>query len=574
MSENPDQVAKRAVKFGKSFSNAESLQEKLDEQKELNKQLQAKLKSLSEQFETFKASCCKDHPDIDRDQVSLVEELNQYKQEVAACHERIAQLEQAVSNLPQSDDSNFEFENSTAAKNEELVELVERKSKEIERQEGELRGLRERLDEVRTELTELRNHYDAVQCDNMTYQMQIQKLETIASNSDKEIESLKNSLSSLEEACESITNERDSIAEQCEQLEEEKLSLSQQLEDAHSQLQERESLESKIDELSIRNTDLEEQLQAMQDEIEASNQEMRIKERHESDAARRINELKDKITQIKMKVNTISAENEDLRQELSHKIAESEFESHKAALELKNLTGQIEVLREENERLKSNSESACMSMRDELTESRRNNDYLLSKIKTLQRWHVKGTTESTEMVQQLRSENTFLKATNRNLRKENDELRQSQDDQMRLSAFESEENSSLIEENKSLKAKVRKLTLENEDLSLQADRSIEIINSLKMENEDLNESLSQSQRALSEAYRASGAHESLLDDVGSEDFSDITEEDIDEPIPRVPRSPKHPQSSAERRHNEDVLGKLRQAIDRLERLKDTKPTRK
>ena len=107
-----------------------------------------------------------------------------------------------------------------------------------------------------------------------------------------------------------------------------------------------------------------------------------------------------------------------------------------------------------------------------------------------------------------------------------------------------------------------------------ADRSIEIINSLKMENEDLNESLSQSQRALSEAYRASGAHESLLDDVGSEDFSDITEEDIDEPIPRVPRSPKHPQSSAERRHNEDVLGKLRQAIDRLERLKDTKPTRK
>ena len=130
---------------------------------------------------------------------------------------------------------------------------------------------------------------------------------------------------------------------------------------------------------------------------------------------------------------------------------------------------------------------------------------------------------------------------------------------MRLSAFESGEHSSLVEENRSLKAKVRKLTLENEDLSLQADKSIEIINSLKLENEDLNESLSHSQRALSEAYRASSTRDSILAGIDS-DESEFTEEDISE----IDNPSAH----------SDVLGQLRQAIDRLERLKDSKPTRK
>ena len=91
------------------------------------------------------------------------------------------------------------------------------------------------------------------------------------------------------------------------------------------------------------------------------------------------------------------------------------------------------------------------------------------------------------------------------------------------------------------------------------DKSIEIINSLKLENEDLNESLSHSQRALSEAYKASGTRDSILAGIDS-DESEFTEEDISE----IDNPSAHG----------DVLGQLRQAIDRLERLKDSKPTRK
>jgi len=95
---------------------------------------------------------------------------------------------------------------------------------------------------------------------------------------------------------------------------------------------------------------------------------------------------------------------------------------------------------------------------------------------------------------------------------------------------------------------VGRLARENEAMALEADRSGEIIGSLRAENEQLAQSLEVSQASLADGGLSEAA------------------------IPQILETVRELRSSARALQNEEVFGRLHQAVQRLKRLKARQAT--
>jgi len=188
-----------------------------------------------------------------------------------------------------------------------------------------------------------------------------------------------------------------------------------------------------------------------------------------------------------VKTRTAHAENEDLRQEMAKAVSQSEFADRKNAIEIKSVTDHLTRARLECQRLQKRlveSSPSVAALTAELTQSRRNNNTLISRLRELQKSsqeieQLRARNEELEeqlarfdpeVLQQIKSENKFLQSVNRSLQKSADDA------------------SELREENQSLKLSVRKLALEREELSLETENSRQLIDCLDAENSMLNES--------------------------------------------------------------------------------------
>jgi uncharacterized phage infection (PIP) family protein YhgE len=244
----------------------------------------------------------------------------------------------------------------------------------------------------------------------------------------------------------------------------------------------------------------------------------------------KIAELTDLNTALKVKFSGIAAQNQDLKQELIHKGAEAEFNNQKAIIELTTISDQLTNSRIENENLhrqlkerRQHDPESVTALKAELMESRRNNNLLLTRLRALEKTEiVRNSTDDSESLQKIKSENKNLKSLNQKLQKEIDDVR---------------------EENESLRSSVRELNRH----STNRNRTIE---RLTKKNDELNESLEESQ-----------------ENQASLDFDQVSGI-----LPQIRETVRELWNSAQMLRNDEVLEQLRRLTDKLERLEELRPS--
>jgi chromosome segregation ATPase len=233
---------------------------------------------------------------------------------------------------------------------------------------------------------------------------------------------------------------------------------------------------------------------------------------------------------LRMQIRTLEAEKEDLRQERDRAISQVQFQERKAALAARSpkTPPRVELGPGDRDRLL-----------EELIQSRRNNDYLVSKLKVLQRGQlaaensqlrkVNQTLEdklrelNPEALHQIRTENKFLKSENRNLKHENAAA------------------ATLKQENRSLRASLIQLEGENEELSTSLDHSQQIVS--EMLGDDADESF---------------------------DSTDSLEEKLGRAMPQMLETVRGLQDSAKKRRDGDLDSSLQRVSRTLKQLTPTK----
>jgi hypothetical protein len=116
----------RGVRFTEvpqARSEYDELMSRYEAEVKANKRLRFKLDNITAQFEYFKASLAEENPDLTKEKIELLQQLNQYKMDIAAFHRQISRLEQlliAQGGRSLIESGEVEFGNSVLIENEEL----------------------------------------------------------------------------------------------------------------------------------------------------------------------------------------------------------------------------------------------------------------------------------------------------------------------------------------------------------------------------------------------------------------------------------------------------------------------
>jgi chromosome segregation ATPase len=130
-------------------------------------------------------------------------------------------------------------------------------------------------------------------------------------------------------------------------------------------------------------------------------------------------DFRDAASEWKLKARTAEAQVEDLRQECAKAKSDSDFSGRKAAIEMRAIADQLAAARADADRLREGPPSLAA----ELSQSRRNNNALVSRVRELRNRiraleDVKAAGDESE----LREENELLKSSVRRLAREDAEL--------------------------------------------------------------------------------------------------------------------------------------------------------